>query len=214
MTLADIVRSNFKTPLELTVDRYSCIAVAKYDYSSTYPVGLVLLHEGRRLDTGRALPTYREFLGVVGLHAREDSEEIAEIAAEWFDDEPWLDALGVNAGEADRVAALAGWLELQMDMGSDFALDWILERIVTEHTPGLDIAHQFSRPELQALGLELVDLGGPVSSLPAVRFRGSIDELNQIIARTSLPFVAIGAPASGRPSPVANSRQRMRTSRR
>ena len=61
----------------------------------------------------------------------------------------------------------------------------------SEYGVALGILDALPESARRALGLKRVDLGGPASSVPAVRMTGSLEQFNWIMRLHKLPYVLV-----------------------
>ena len=106
------------------------------------------------------------------------------------DDLPWVeyDPAGQPFPGTDSDARLEAWLD---QVVSDERLESWLDGRVSEYGVALDILEALPPAELTILGLCQVDLGGPASSVPAVRMTGSPEQFNWIMRKHKLPYVIV-----------------------
>ncbi|ANP46075.1 hypothetical protein [Candidatus Viadribacter manganicus] len=191
--LAKLIRDNFSSPLEIKVDADRCIAIANWGSSRSFDVGMLILHGEGAMEVGRNSPTYGEYLGVPPeLEPDRDYSAIAELAIDSFGDEHWLEDVESDADHGRRAAALRAWLGERMPIDWEAACDWLLDNGPSDRTPGFELESHMSKSDKEQFGVKIVDLGGPASSVPAVRFLGSIEDLNMLLNKVGLPYVAIG----------------------
>jgi hypothetical protein len=191
-SLAKLVRDNFSAPLEIKIDEHKCIAIVNWDSSHHFDAGIVILHGQGEMEIGRNSPTYREYLDVPPeLDPEYDYVAIAELAIQSLAEEPWLEELEPEANDERKSAALRAWLGERMPPDWEAAFEWLFDNILTQYTPGFELAGCLSKSDKEQFGVKIVDLGGPVSSVPAVRFLGSVEDLNMLLNKARLPYVAM-----------------------
>jgi hypothetical protein len=139
-------------------------------------------------------PTEREFYGFELpqhriLYAKKRALVIEQASLD-PDDLPWVeyDPNGNPVAGTDSEARLEAWLN---QVVTDERLDGWGEGRNSEYGVALDLLDALPESARGTLGLKRVDLGGPASSVPAVRMTGSLEQFNWIMRLHKLPYVLV-----------------------
>lgn len=139
-------------------------------------------------------PTFRDYYGIrVSDDATyEDKKAAIRDATGWadFDEFPWveIDETGEAIPGTDSDVSISRWLDQPID-DQELYIDWITRNVPDRYTPGFDIYRRLQPSEITELGLKCADLGGPASSVPCVSTSATIERLNAVLSRASLPYV-------------------------
>lgn len=141
-------------------------------------------------------PTFRDFYGIrVSDGATYEDKKAAlchAVGWESVEELPWIeiDANGEPILETDTDASISAWLDRPID-DQELLINWITRNVPDQYAPGFEIYKKLQPSELAALGLKRADLGGPANSVPCVLTSATIEQLNAVLARASLPYVFV-----------------------
>jgi hypothetical protein len=187
LTLGDTASTKLKRlladrtePLLVDIDEDGCIVAAHYEYGSQFYLGVVFRHSEGPIDLGVNPPSRREYYEdqIVGFSNMSSTAKRESLVKDGWKEEDDL---------PEDNEAFSNWLNESID---DYLIEsWAdTEGELSEGTPGFLILDSLTESEASAHKLRRVDLGGPASTAPRVKFTGSRAELQSLLEKKRLPL--------------------------